>query len=104
MQLRRGRLQAIREPEPEARVARWVELGAGLRLVLTPLDIAEAFARLLGREERLEQMLERRLREAGTAIADGQRHLPRAGARRLSPGGSADLLACAWFLLQQEVA
>ena len=25
-------------------------------------------------------------------------------ARRLSPGGSADLLACAWFLLQQEVA
>lgn len=25
-------------------------------------------------------------------------------ARRLSPGGSADLLACAWFLLQQEDA
>ncbi|MEG0185635.1 MAG: triphosphoribosyl-dephospho-CoA synthase MdcB [Stenotrophomonas sp.] len=25
-------------------------------------------------------------------------------ARRLSPGGSADLLACAWFLLRQEVA
>lgn len=25
-------------------------------------------------------------------------------ARQLSPGGSADLLACAWFLLQQEVA
>ena len=37
------RLQAIREPEPDARVARWVELGAGLRLVLTPLDIADAF-------------------------------------------------------------
>ncbi|KRG51754.1 triphosphoribosyl-dephospho-CoA synthase MdcB [Stenotrophomonas beteli] len=25
-------------------------------------------------------------------------------ARRLSPGGSADLLACSWFLLQQEAA
>ena len=35
--------KAIREPEADARVARWVELGAGLRLVLTPLDIAEAF-------------------------------------------------------------
>ena len=37
------RLHAIREPEADARVARWVDLGAGLRLVLTPLDIADAF-------------------------------------------------------------
>ena len=45
------RLQAIREPEPDARVARWVELGAGLRLVLTPLDIADAFqSKVLARE------------------------------------------------------
>ncbi len=44
----------------------------------------------------------------GAHAADWRQHLARidAGfvARRLSPGGSADLLACAWFLLQQEGA
>lgn len=43
----------------------------------------------------------------GGAFATGWRaRLHRLGdafvARRLSPGGSADLLACSWFLLQQE--
>lgn len=47
--------------------------------------------------------------EGGGAFAPGwQARLHALGpgfvARRLSPGGSADLLACAWFLLQQEGA
>lgn len=51
----------------------------------------------------------RRFIEAGGAFAPGwQLRLHRVGegfiARRLSPGGSADLLACSWFLLQQEGA
>ncbi|WP_459048429.1 triphosphoribosyl-dephospho-CoA synthase MdcB [Stenotrophomonas sp. PSU_St99] len=51
----------------------------------------------------------RRFIEAGGAFAPGwQLRLHRMGegfiARRLSPGGSADLLACSWFLLQQEGA
>jgi triphosphoribosyl-dephospho-CoA synthase len=46
---------------------------------------------------------------AGGAFAPQWRvHLAAIGddfvARRLSPGGSADLLACSWFLLQQEAA
>jgi triphosphoribosyl-dephospho-CoA synthetase len=51
--------------------------------------------------------------QAATFIADGGAYavgwrprLQQLGdafvARRLSPGGSADLLACSWFLLQQE--
>ena len=51
----------------------------------------------------------RRFIEAGGAFAPGwQLRLHRVGegfiARRLSPGGSADLLACSWFLLLQEGA
>ena len=47
--------------------------------------------------------------EAGGVFAPGwQARLHGIGqgfvARRLSPGGSADLLACSWFLLQQEGA
>ncbi|AWH16869.1 triphosphoribosyl-dephospho-CoA synthase MdcB [Stenotrophomonas sp. ZAC14D2_NAIMI4_7] len=47
--------------------------------------------------------------DGGGAFAAGwQARLHRIGegfvARRLSPGGSADLLACSWFLLQQEGA
>lgn len=47
--------------------------------------------------------------ESGGAFAPGwQVRLHGIGerfvARRLSPGGSADLLACSWFLLQQEAA
>ncbi|HCT25437.1 MAG TPA: triphosphoribosyl-dephospho-CoA synthase MdcB [Stenotrophomonas sp.] len=47
--------------------------------------------------------------ESGGAFAVGwQARLHGVGerfvARRLSPGGSADLLACSWFLLQQEAA
>ena len=48
------------------------------------------------------------LHAGGAHSTDGRHRLARidAGfiARRLSPGGSADLLACAWFLLQQEGA
>jgi len=48
------------------------------------------------------------LRDGSVFNPDWQLRLARidAGfvARRLSPGGSADLLACAWFLLQQEGA
>ena len=47
--------------------------------------------------------------DAGGSFAPGwDARLHRIGerfvARRLSPGGSADLLACSWFLLQQEAA
>ncbi|MFI8719003.1 triphosphoribosyl-dephospho-CoA synthase MdcB [Stenotrophomonas sp. NPDC077464] len=42
----------------------------------------------------------------GAFAPDWRTHLQRLGdafvARRLSPGGSADLLACSWFLLRQE--
>lgn len=53
------------------------------------------------------QQQARRFVEGGGAFADGwQARLQRIDegfvARRLSPGGSADLLACSWFLLQQE--
>jgi len=42
-------------------------------------------------------------RRAVTQIITGLQQLGDAFvARRLSPGGSADLLACSWFLLQQE--
>ncbi|WP_329867574.1 triphosphoribosyl-dephospho-CoA synthase MdcB [Stenotrophomonas hibiscicola] len=55
------------------------------------------------------QQQARRFIEAGGAFAPGwQAHLHDIGegfvARRLSPGGSADLLACSWFLLLQEGA
>ena len=55
------------------------------------------------------QQQARRFIEAGGAFALGwQARLHDIGegfvARRLSPGGSADLLACSWFLLQQERA
>lgn len=55
------------------------------------------------------QQQARRFIEAGGAFAPGwQARLHDIGegfvARRLSPGGSADLLACSWFLLQQEGA
>ncbi len=48
------------------------------------------------------------LHAGGAHSADWRQRLARIDAgfvdRRLSPGGSADLLACAWFLLQQEGA
>lgn len=55
------------------------------------------------------QQQARRFLAGGGAFAPGwQARLHAFGegfvARRLSPGGSADLLACAWFLLQQEGA
>ncbi|WP_414492900.1 triphosphoribosyl-dephospho-CoA synthase MdcB [Stenotrophomonas maltophilia] len=55
------------------------------------------------------QQQARRFIVAGGAFAPGwQARLRGIGAsfvaRRLSPGGSADLLACSWFLLQQEGA
>lgn len=55
------------------------------------------------------QQQARRFIEAGGAFAPGwETRLHGIGegfvARRLSPGGSADLLACSWFLLQQEGA
>ncbi len=37
------RLHAICEPDGSFDAARWVEQGAGFRLVLTPLDVAQAF-------------------------------------------------------------
>jgi len=40
-----ARLAAMREPPLDTPVARWVEQGAGWRLVLTPLHIADAFQR-----------------------------------------------------------
>lgn len=46
------------------------------------------------------------LAHGGAFAPDWRVHLQRLGAafvaRRLSPGGSADLLACSWFLLRQE--
>jgi triphosphoribosyl-dephospho-CoA synthase len=59
------------------------------------------------------QRLEWARAQAASFIADGgafaphwRTRLQQLGdafvARRLSPGGSADLLACSWFLLQQE--
>jgi triphosphoribosyl-dephospho-CoA synthase len=58
---------------------------------------------------RLAQRLARGfLRSGGVNRADWRGRLERIGAalvaRNLSPGGSADLLACAWFLLCQEAA
>lgn len=55
------------------------------------------------------QQQARRFLDAGGAFAPGwEARLRSIGegfvARRLSPGGSADLLACSWFLLQQEGA
>ncbi|WP_343237685.1 triphosphoribosyl-dephospho-CoA synthase MdcB [Stenotrophomonas sp. ISL-67] len=48
------------------------------------------------------------LANGGAFAPDWHAHLQRLGnafvARRLSPGGSADLLACSWFLLQQEAS
>lgn len=48
------------------------------------------------------------LRDGSVFTCDWQQRLTQIDAafvaRRLSPGGSADLLACAWFLLQQEGA
>ena len=48
------------------------------------------------------------LAAGGVSAPCWQRHLARIGrdfvARRLSPGGSADLLACAWFLVRLEYA
>lgn len=37
------RLHAICEPDGQQDAARWVEQGAGFRLVLTPLDVAQSF-------------------------------------------------------------
>lgn len=55
-----------------------------------------------------QQHAHRFLAEGGASAPGWQARLHVLGegfiARRLSPGGSADLLACAWFLLQQEGA
>jgi triphosphoribosyl-dephospho-CoA synthase len=53
-----------------------------------------------------QRQARRFLRDGGTFVSGWQARLHGIGerfvARRLSPGGSADLLACSWFLLQQE--
>lgn len=53
-----------------------------------------------------QRQARRFLRDGGTFVPGWQARLHGIGerfvARRLSPGGSADLLACSWFLLQQE--
>jgi triphosphoribosyl-dephospho-CoA synthase len=53
-----------------------------------------------------QRQARRFLQGGGTFVPGWQARLHGIGerfvARRLSPGGSADLLACSWFLLQQE--
>lgn len=53
-----------------------------------------------------QRQARRFLQGGGTFVPGWQTRLHGIGerfvARRLSPGGSADLLACSWFLLQQE--